>query len=127
MNNELALLLVFLVFGIIAGFIIKYFWKIGPNCKKNSRVLSWTKDCKPEKCVNPEALPENDCVRYTVCDKSKGPSYEGPSGDKDLDAIATYTKEECISPLFGVAPTKYENRQNKELCWDEELLRCYNV
>jgi hypothetical protein len=127
MDAELALLLTFLLMGLIIVILLKYVWNpfTSPQCKPDDRVKTWTSDCKPATCSDSGALARDSCVRYHHCDQQFGPDYTAFDSNPRNEWIKTFTKEQCLYPC-----TKKDTSclyPGGSYCWDDDFERCFNV
>lgn len=127
MDAELVLLLTFLLLGLVAGLLLRYVWNPFTNqkCKSDPRVKTWTSNCKPATCVDPEALAKNNCVSYQHCDQQFGPDYTTFDNNPRNERIKTFTKEQCLQPCLSVDSSCLFPQGS--LCWDDDFERCFNV
>ena len=127
MDAQLALLLTFLFMGIVAGLLFQYVWNpfADPQCKSDSRVKTWTKDCKAATCVDTLAKASDNCRSYHHCDQQFGPDYTTFESNPRNEWIKTFTKEQCLNPC-----TKEDTSclyPGGSYCWDDDFERCFNV
>ena len=127
MDAELALLLTFLLLGLVAGLLLRYVWNPfkDPQCKNDPRVKSWTKDCKPATCTDSGAFARDSCVRYHRCDQQFGPDYTTFDSNPRNERIKTFTKEQCLQPCLSTDSSCLFPQGS--LCWDDDFERCFNV